>query len=177
MLETTLPPTQRMELLQRAYVHAVVAHAGASAFRPEPDNGADLGISPVKRMPNGKYCNTGFQLYCQLKSTTAFQYVGDEVIYDMEPQAYNKLVEWEGVSPCILVLYCMPRAEGDWLGLSETELTLRHCCYWLHLQGTSTSNTSTIRVKIPQENIFDSESIARLLKTIREQSGSINYDL
>lgn len=177
MFITALPTTQRMELLQRAYVHAVAANAGASVSRPDPDNGTDLCISPVQLLPNGKYRSTGFQLYCQLKATTTCEFVGDEVVYDMDVDAYNKLIEWEGVSPCILVLYCMPRAEDDWLGLSSTELTLRHCCYWLHLKGSSTGNTSTIRIKIPQANVFNSDSVARLLDCVRQQCGSTSYDL
>lgn len=177
MFVTAQPTAQRMELLQRAYVHAVAASAGASVSRPDPDNGADLCISSVQLLSNGKFRNTGFQLYCQLKATTTCEFVGDKVVYDMDADAYNKLVEWEGVSPCILVLYCMPRVEGDWLGLSTTELTLRHCCYWLYLKDKSTSNSSTIRVKIPQANVFDSDSVASLLSKVRQQCESTSYDL
>lgn len=51
--------------------------------------------------------------------------------------------------------------------ITQDELILRHRAYWLNLQGyEETANQSSVTVHIPEENLFNVES----LRTLMEQS-------
>jgi len=159
-----IPPEHVQSYLSCAYVQAVAAHAGAALAIPQ-DYGDDGHIQYVKKVGT-RYRATGFILHCQIKATTNWSYHGEEVIYDIDAEAYNKLAEWEG-QPCILVLFCMPRNPDDWLQLTGDQLILRHCCYWSHILGKPTANTSRIRIRIPRSQLFTPEVVQDLLAKIR----------
>lgn len=163
-----LDPEQVKERLHFAYVHAVVAKAGAATARPDPDVGEDLSISLVQRLPNGKYMPTGFLFHCQLKATTTSELDNNYVIYDMEADAYNKLATWEGTAPCILILFRLPEEDCSWLALNEEQFLMKNCCYWYHITDPPTQNSSKKRIKIPRTQIFTPEVVEDLLQRVRQ---------
>ncbi|MCX6037307.1 MAG: DUF4365 domain-containing protein, partial [Chloroflexi bacterium] len=138
-----------------AYVQAVVASAGAYylPYKP-PEYGLDCNIMPVTIMSDGSYNYTGHFLQCQVKSTTDWIERGDFLLYDLDAEAYNKLVKLEGKT-AILIVFKLPKNVDEWLVCTENCLELRHCCYWIFLEGDPTPNTSSKRVSIPRNQIFD----------------------
>lgn len=158
------------ESLCLAYVEAVAAKAGVNLASRRHDYGIDGTFHPV-RIIKGRRIESGFPLDYQLKSTINFQFVEDVVKYDLEAKTFNDLVQRHqamGAIPMVLILLCLPPNPSEWLSLDEQKLELRHCCYWKMLQGTETTNTSTVRIEIPRQQRFDPSSLTSLLHQCEE---------
>jgi hypothetical protein len=163
-----IPLDHVKERLSNAYVSAVAAQAGATFTPKHPEYGDDAFITPVKLLDNGRYAPLGYVLICQLKSTTTSKLEDNDVVYDMDVVAYNKLAGWEGTSPCILVLFRLPKNPRDWLTLDEEQLRLKNCCYWKHITGPLSTNESWQRIRIPRTQTFTPEAVIELLEKIRQ---------
>jgi hypothetical protein len=99
-----------------------------------------------------------------VKSTTTASIIQDHIVYDLDVRAYNILRNSECTTPRILVLYLFPSAEADWLSQSDEQLELRKCACWSSLRGSpATTNTDTIRIRVPHVNRFSPEAINQLL--------------
>jgi hypothetical protein len=87
----------------------------------------------------------------------------------MDVKTYDDLCEPDVGTPGILVLLVEPESESDWTGMTEEQLRVRHCAYWLSLKGRErTTNTSTIRVSIPRCNSFSVEALQNMMERIRD---------
>lgn len=151
-----LPRNQRMELLSRAYVQAVVAQAGGLCASPIPDYGFDFNIHRVG-LTDGRYTDEGAVMHLQLKSTTdaPYQEDADAFQYDLDVRTYNHLRTEGTNAPRYLVLYRMPTDELLWLSQDREEMLLRHCAYYLSLAGMpETQNPHRIRVFVPRQQVF-----------------------
>ena len=165
----SMPSEHMKERLSVAYVRAVTARAGAKFTENNaPEYGVDGFIREVSKLPSGKYTGTGYLFHFQLKATTTCELKDDCVVYDMEVNAYNKLAQWKGISPCILVLFRLPEDPTEWLKLDEDQLLLRNCCYWEHVTGPPSPNTRSQRVKIPRAQTFTPDVVAELLERVEQ---------
>lgn len=163
-----IPSEHIKERLSVSCVSAIAAKAGV-ACRPAnaPEYGTDVHLVRIRQLPNGKYAETGWILNCQIKSTTTNEINDQYIIYDMEVEDYNKLATWEGGSPCVLLLVCLPKDPQDWLGISEEQLVIKHCCYWTHITDPPSSNQSRKRVFIPRSQVFTPDTVNILLDQIK----------
>lgn len=166
----SMPLDHIKERLSVAYVRAVVARAGARFTENDaPEYGVDGFIRKIKQLPNGRYEGTGFCFHCQLKATTTSELRDQDVIYDMEVDAYNKLARWEGCSPCILVIFRLPENPEEWLRLTEEQFLLKNCCYWEHITDSPSRNKSSQRIRIPRTQTFTPEAVAELLERVKRR--------
>lgn len=164
-----VPRNQRQEALSRAYVRAIAALAGVICSEPEQDFGIDLCLRSV-RQRGQRYSDASGQLDLQIKSTMKANVRDTEVIHDLEVNNYEDLRESGENCPRILVVMVLPEDENQWLGQSTEELVLRHCAYWLSLEGFPvTTSTSTVRVSLPRGNVFSVEALGRLMAGLRER--------
>ena len=161
-----IPREHLQERLSYAYVEAVVARAGAALAVPH-DYGDDGHIQLINRLPNGKYCNTGYLFHCQIKASTTTTIQNDVIAYEMEVEAYNKLASWEGHAPILLLLLRLPDRYEDWISISEERMILQQCCYWYHNLGPCTENTSTKTIHVPRTQIFTPESVTDWLERVK----------
>ena len=160
-----LPRSHMQERLCEAYVSAVVARAGlkiVGLFQRE--YGVDAYIQGFKQLLNGETTESGPILECQLKSTTTSTMRNGKIIYDMEVNAYNKLVSVDGR---ILLLYCMPDNINHWLEVNEEKLVLKTCCYWDYIAGDWSNNRSKKRIFVPNNQLFTPESAIELMRKLR----------
>jgi hypothetical protein len=163
-----LPRNQRQEALSRAYIRAVAAQAGVICGEPEHDFGIDLCLRAVRRRGQ-RYTDVSGQLDLQVKSTTRADVGATHVAYDLDVKNYDDLREGGDNCPRLLVVLVLPDDETQWLSQSPEELTLRHCAYWLSLEGQqATTATRTIRIAIPRSNVFSVEAVQALLAGLRE---------
>jgi hypothetical protein len=151
------------EGLSRAFIHAMAARAGLICAESGTfDYGVDGTFRPVV-IRNGKRYTSSSALDFQARSTINWEYDGKNIVYDLDADTFNDLLSrTKGVSS-ILILLCLPSEDIRWLETTETETILRHCCYWFRPSGVPTSNTSTIRVRIPRENLLTPESLSILM--------------
>lgn len=159
----------RQEALCRAYVQAVAAQAGVGTSRPEPDYGIDLLLREIALM-DGHHQDTSVQIDLQLRATTRANRTETTLVYDLDVNTYNKLRIFSAGSPRLLIVLVLPETDEEWLIQSPDQLSLRHCAYWVSLEGAPSSTASrSVRVAIPLENIFSPDSVRTLLQRARER--------
>lgn len=166
----SLTPQFRQEAMSYAYLHAVATKAGYDIGRAGTyDVGEDCIIYPVTKTKRGKLIKKSRNLFVQLKASYQYNISKDKnyITYDLDVDTYNRLVE-NRYDPIILVLYCMPCDEGEWLNICEDCTTLKYCGYWRCLMGDSPSeNKSKIRIKIPRANLLTVLSLKEIMDTIQ----------
>jgi hypothetical protein len=157
------------ESLSRAYVTAVVGRARQNLlWGRDYDYGVDGTVRELERRGN-RIRETGFGFDFQSKTTVDWSLENGEVVYDLETDAYNNLVErtQAGAFPFFLLLLCLHADDSTWLDVSVDQLVLRKCAYWFKLSGAPTDNTSTQRIRIPAANVFTPATVIRILQEIR----------
>ena len=166
-----LTSQNRQEDLSKAYIFAVAAKAGCDCGLPgQHDVGEDLQITPIIRKEN-RLSKSGMPIYIQAKASYDFEIENDCIKYDLKVKNYNQLVDNDRCIPLILVLYCMPREQDEWLYICESNTILKHCGYWISLAGRSPSdNDSTERIRIPRNQIFNESSLKEILVKIQDGS-------
>jgi hypothetical protein len=159
--------THRQESLSRAYIQAIASRCGLNCSFREFDYGIDVTVHPIHRREN-RYVETGFNLDIQAKSTFRVAVTDEDVLYDLEVKTYDDLRATDVGTPRILVLLVQPENETDWTEVTEDELRLRRCAYWVSLKGRGpTANTDTIRVSIPRANCFSVEALQGIMERLR----------
>ena len=164
----SLTREHRQEDLSIAYISAVAAMAG---YNCAPSGGHDYGIDVEIRTveTNGnRRIATGFILDIQAKATHNFEFSDDGrwIIYDLSVSAYNMLIE-KRATPAILILYCMPPNEDEWVSIYEEYATLKHCGYWMSLKGMEHStNSFKQRVRIPRDQIFTESALNYIMSSV-----------
>lgn len=135
-----------------AYVRAVTFRAGFNLQFPVRDL---FGIDGTIVSHTGGVNRIDFQA----KATTNYRISGNNVLYDLRIDDYNRLVREDDV-PRVLILYLMPSDDSQWLIQSQGELCLRECGYWVCLMGKPQSrNVSSVRFSVPLANMFDQNGI------------------
>ena len=163
------PVNNIMQEMQYAYLYAVVSRAGAKVKRSDGnvDFGSDGDITYVKNLPGGKFGDTSITFNFQMKATRRWKREDDHIVYDIDVESYNKLVTWEGFGFIILILFKLPVNEAEWLSVSEDVLAIRNCCYWIRLSEPESKNSSSVRIRIPRDRLFDVEAVTQLLDEAR----------
>jgi len=147
-------------------VQAVIAQSGWSYGVPESDYGIDIEVKYVREI-GGKYKSTGHALEIQIKSTTQPYIRDNELIFDLDVAAFNELANPTRGANAILVVYCMPSADSDWLAVSREQIVLRNCGYWVCLRGLEASgNQATKRVSIPLSQVFDADALGEMMEKV-----------
>jgi hypothetical protein len=164
-----LPSTHVQESLSVAYVSAIVAKAGY-LFWPQPptEYGTDGFIQRVRKLPNGTFRGTGDSVMLQVKACVNSEMRDTEIVYDMKIDAYNKLAEWEGDTPCILILCCLPHNADQWIHHNEDRLMIKRCCYWKHITEPPSTNKDQQRIMIPRTQVFDINAVDWIFETFRK---------
>lgn len=160
MTDALLTGPDQKEALSLIYARAVAARAGYVTEVPSTDrDSVDLCIRAGGRMRP--------LLDLQLKATINLKRSRDGFLhFRLCIKNYNDL-RIEVQSLRLLVVLDLPKEEQRWMTITQDELILRHRAYWLNLQGREeTANQSSVTVRIPEENLFNVES----LRTLMEQS-------
>jgi len=157
------------ESLSRAYVTAVVGRSRNNLlWGREFDYGVDGSVRLLERRGQ-RIRETGFGFDFQSKSTTDWSLEGQDIVYDLEADAYNDLAErsGSGALPFLLILLCLPQDDATWLDVSVDQLVLQRCAFWFQLSGPLTANASTRRVRIPVVNVFTPAAVIEILERIK----------
>jgi hypothetical protein len=115
------------ESLSRAYVTAVVGRARHKVnWNSEFDYGVDGYVRIIEKRGTRHY-ETGLGFDFQSKTTTNWTREGEEIVYDLEADAYNDLSARAGMGalPFLLVLLCIPKDEAVWLDVSADRMILQ----------------------------------------------------
>jgi hypothetical protein len=164
----TLQHTQ--EQLSKAFLTATAARAGLNLkWAGGNDYGIDGALHEVDIIGTERI-ESGFSLDVQLKATTRWTSRNGQIIYDLDVRTHNMLVRRalsSGATPAILVLLCLPKNEASWTCFKEPRLILKRCCYWYAISGGESDNQTTVRVRVPRENVVTPELLSTLIGMIR----------
>ena len=137
-------------------------------FRPQ-DYGTDIEIGIVEQFGNSRR-DTMFRLGIQAKASHNYTISDLEscIVYDLDVKNYNSLIMENRGIPAILVLYCMPSNDDEWLSVHNNCTTLKYCGYWMSLRGKPESvNSTTQRIKIPKEQMFTDLTLTSIMERIK----------
>lgn len=154
------------EELSLAYVRAVACRAGFAVEEIRKDRDS-VDVTVRARGPLSEDA-TLFSpaLDVQLKATVLDPVPDGELPFDLPVKNFNDLAH-RCLIPRILVVFVMPESVDQWLSWSEEALVLRRGAYWLSLHGREpTPNTSTQRVALPRHQVFEPNSLRKLLERV-----------
>lgn len=147
---------QQMEQFSLAHIRAVAAQAGFQVTRDETDTGLD---GMIKGDGPGRP-----RIEFQAKSTSTDVRRGDSLHFPLPVSTYDILRNPDAVVPSILIVVLIPREIDEWAQQTHEQLCLRHCAYWLSLEGEpAVSNTTTLTVRVPLDHIFDGDQLTQLM--------------
>lgn len=164
-----------------AYLHAVASHIGAgchSANRASDGNGIDAIITGWGPFENGGYLQE-VDIKVQLKATIGAPVANNGYIsYFLKGiNRYNDLRTAALATPRILVVMFLPPQIEHWLNITEEELMLKKCAYWVSLRGASESeNDKGQTIYIPQHQIFNGTSLKEIFAK-RSRNENLIYQL
>ncbi len=153
-----MTPNMQMEQFSLAYIRAVASQAGYRIGTADPDWDSMDGIliSDRGRRPRIEF---------QAKAT------GQDIIrrdgdlsFRLDVDNYDDLRDQEVMVPRILIVVRVPSDTEQWLSQEDSELCLRHCGYWISLEGRgSVSNRSKISIHIPTSSVFNREQLDSMM--------------
>ena len=149
------------EQFSLSYIRAIAAHAGFHVNESIVDRDSVDGflISDFGRRPRIEF---------QAKATTRLLPRRGILNFPLPVKNYNDL-RADTLAPRILIILLMPQEERQWVNQTDHELCLRHCAYWMSLEGLSDRpNSSSVTVQVPTANVFSSEQLADLMQKAEE---------
>lgn len=157
--------TSCMEQLQQAYVMSVASTAGCGVTNIERDTyGVDLEI--VRSFPAPR---EEVSVKAQLKSTTQISPSPDRdyFSYQFTKREYmQRLTTARRWSKYILIVMSVNRFQTQWTDCSHDFLRLRHCCYWICLEGRDVPSADRPSIQIPTKNVFDARALVEILDKV-----------
>ena len=152
-----MTPNIQMEEFSLAYISAVAAVSGCQVIHPRLDHNS---VDGMLRSSEGRQAQIDFQA----KATSQDFLRGENIHFPLKKKNYEDLRDDDIMIPRILIVVLMPR-EPEWrLTQTPDELCLRHCGYWISLEGwPAKQNKAEITVHIPTSNIFDRSHLRDLM--------------
>jgi hypothetical protein len=167
-LRGDIPPTACMEALQNGYLRAIAAAAGCAIAKPEPDTqGIDWDITH----PSAHHTSDPLaQIKIQLKSTTQLAPSLLEGKRDFPITLDNSHLKKLNPSPVtfvrLLVAMIIPGDMAEWVSSNGRALELRHCAYWVNLEGKEVTGLRKTTVRVPMQNVFDDIGLCRIMRIV-----------
>ena len=159
--DSLLNGTDIESTLSNAYVYAIAAHAGYNCGEaPLPDrDSVDLQVWAGGAMRP--------KIDIQLKATINLAATAEGFSFPLKIKNYNDL-RIPTQTPRILVVLDLPNDPDQWLTATADQLVIQRCAYWASLRDAEeTTNTSTVNIRIPRENVFDVVTLKRLMDMSR----------
>ena len=87
--------------------------------------------------------------------------------FDLDTKNYRELRGDRYGTPRILVVVYVPGDVDYWIQQSEEQLVMRRCGYWVSLRtAPESSNTSSVRVRIPEDNQFNVDALRAMMLSV-----------
>lgn len=157
MMESTelLSENDKKEQLSRVYVAAIASAAGFVVSTPELDRDS---VDVVVSSGGKRRASVGFQL----KATSAADWDGAELKFQLKSKNFNDLVVLRQV-PLLLLVMELPSDPHDWLDVSEDQLVLKRCAWWLSIVGQNETEQGSKQVRIPRANQLTVSAMKKLI--------------
>lgn len=160
-----VPITQAMEMLQIAYLHAVVAAARCSLADPRPDRGIDWHITHESTSHRN---DPEVDLKIQLKATqqVSAPVTGTSFAFTLDNEHLQRLAVPTPHVTRLLVVMLQPTDVSRWIKGSHNLMALRHCCYWVNLAGHPIRGATRTTVRVHKSHVFDDIALCSIMRTL-----------
>lgn len=158
-------PTRRtdlMEMFEFSVVQAFAAAAGCNVSEPRIDNGIDLDI--YHEMPNEDDATLRVQLKAVSSGWNASR---SRISARLSRLRYDKMRRVGTQIPSLVIIMDLPADMSEWTWSKHPYTALRHCCYWVSLEGQPERAGAEVTVSAPATNVFDDEALCRIMARIR----------
>jgi hypothetical protein len=160
--------TACMEMLQTGYLQAVAAAAGCAVAKPIPDaHGIDYQVSHGS---NKHTMDSIAEIRVQLKATSTVTRETIRTKGDFPLELENADLARLSISPVtiprLLVVLLLPKDQAEWLRADHDELAVRHCAYWINLEGVSTRGEKTTTVRVALDHVFDDRALCEIMRKV-----------
>jgi len=165
---------QIKESLSKDVVSLIAHQSGLKVNDVKIDFGIDFKLIKVDTYTYGnniRYIDGGYSLLIQLKSTTRKQVKIENgtVFYDLKVKNYNDLIYYQkkdDIFKLILILVIFPDNQQPVEVLNQKiETSCQLYWYYPTKEDEMTKNRSSIRIKIPVKNKFDSQTLNDLFNS------------
>lgn len=154
------------EMFSYAYIEAVASVAGYSVCRKSRamDNaGIDLTIEVTESVGEVLFPKIDVQVKCTAKNIRNKNCVK----FPLEVKTYKTFIDTRAIIPLILVVLLVPEDLSDWLKITEEDILMKKCGYWVSLRGKpTTENQGIITVELPRQNLFTPVSLRTMMEKI-----------
>jgi hypothetical protein len=155
----------RMEMLQDAYFRAVVAAAGCTMSKPDPDNGIDWQLTHES---SRHVEDPEVELKVQLKSTST---CGPDpqngfVSVVLDNDRFRMMARKPVTVNRVLVAMILPDNIDEWVTSGHQLFGIRHCCYWVNMAGMKPTGEKSSTVRVPTSQIFDDLSLCDIIARV-----------
>ena len=163
----------RMESFSYAYVYALASQAGF-AFKEEPrgnDNiGIDISVNDPERFFDFPSCRFAAQVKCVRKTKLAQKKNG--IFYELRRKNYDTLIKSCPFNTILLIILVVPDEPSDWVVFNESDIVIKHNCYWFCLQGSPPSThwheDSKEQIQLFENQLLTPESFPFLMQKIAD---------
>lgn len=148
------------EHFSNAFVSAIASAGGLTIAKPAPDvESVDFTL--------GRPDSASPRLDLQLKCSSTAEIDGDKIPFSLPMKNYDELRTARTMVPRILVCVLVPDAPEQWLELKRKRMLLRHCAYWMSLEGAAAvDNENSKTVHIPASQQFTVNAAHDLLDVV-----------
>ncbi len=159
-MTTLLSDADRQEALSVVYLSALAASAGFVTGKHDFDrDGTDLQV----RAGGGNFPTIDFQL----KATFNLPGDNNNWKFPLKKRNYDLLIA-DTQCPRYLVVLKMPRDSANWVTITDSELVLKECLFWVSLKGLSPSdNTTSVTIEIPKANLLNETALKKMIDAAR----------
>ena len=156
----------RMEMLQVSHLRAVAAAVGCTVAAPEPDDGIDWVLTHAS---SSHVVDCEVDLKVQLKSTSQAQPNPSSgyVAVKLSNKRFMQLAQRQPTTKRILVAMIVPLDIARWVEASHDAFQLRHCAYWLNMEGMNPNpGKASTTVHVPTTNVFDDVALCAIFQRL-----------
>lgn len=150
------------ELFQTSAIGAIAAAAGCNVGSTKIDNGIDIDL--WHELPD----DDDVLLRVQLKAVTnGWNASRTAISANLRDIRYDRMRKPDTLAPRILVIMDLPTDTSSWLWSRHPYTALRHCSYWVSLEGEPARTGKKISVSAPVANVFDDAALCEIMARVR----------
>lgn len=153
------------EMFSYAYIEAVDSVAGYSIFRkdrPMDNAGIDLSIEAPEPVEEVIFPRIDAQVKCTASETIIKE---NCIKFPLPVNNYKTLINPRAILPLILIVVLVPSNINDWLKITEEDILMKKCGYWVSLRGQKpTKNTNSITVELPRQNLLTPTNLKEMME-------------
>jgi len=162
---------KRIARIGEGLITAIVGRTGYLLKEDDQktDYGTDFRLVELRKVL-GKLDDGLCRFRIQLKTTTKWEVDKDYIIYDLDVDAYNKMIQSniDGIEKLVIVVMLLDgKIDEQWLSIDNSRIIFFNSMFWYQSDSTTFSkNDHRQRIKIPFHQVFNKSAITMLSKKL-----------